>query len=63
MNDQLIYAVRHTPSGNATATLDAMPPTRGLTVDLTRVTFCDASGLGVLVGPTAGPTRPASPSR
>lgn len=32
------------------ATLDSMPATRGLTIDLSRVTFCDASGLAVLVG-------------
>lgn len=32
------------------ATLDAMPATRGLTVDLSHVPFCDASGLAVLVG-------------
>lgn len=32
------------------ATLDAMPATRGVTVDLSRVAFCDATGLAVLVG-------------
>jgi len=32
------------------ATLDAMPATRGLTIDLSRVFFCDAAGLAVLVG-------------
>lgn len=32
------------------ATLDSMPATRGLTIDLARVPFCDAAGLAVLVG-------------